>query len=96
MTAYMIVRMDVTDMEQYREYTKLTPAIIEKFGGQFIVRGGDVVTLEGETETRRIVVVQFPSVEVATNFYNSDEYQAAIKVREGAAIGQFIVVQGVS
>jgi uncharacterized protein (DUF1330 family) len=96
MTAYMIVQIDVTDMEQYREYTKLTPAIIEKFGGQFIVRGGDVVTLEGQPETRRVVVVQFPSVEVATNFYNSDEYQAAIKVREGAAIGQFIVVQGVS
>ena len=96
MTAYMIVQIDVTNMEQYREYTKLTPAIVEKFGGQFIVRGGDVVTLEGQPETRRIVVVQFPSVEAATNFYNSDEYQVAIKVREGAATGQFIVVPGVS
>jgi uncharacterized protein (DUF1330 family) len=96
MTAYMIVHMNVTDMEQYREYTKLTPAIIEKFGGQFIVRGGDVITLEGQPESRRIVVVQFPSVEMATNFYNSDEYQSAIKVREGAATGQFIVVPGIA
>ena len=96
MTAYMIVQIDVTNMAQYREYTKLTPAIVEKFGGQFIVRGGDVVTLEGQPEMRRVVVVQFPSVEAATNFYNSDEYQAAIKVREGAAVGQFIVVPGVS
>jgi uncharacterized protein (DUF1330 family) len=95
MTAYMIVRMNVTDMEQYREYTKLTPAIIEKFGGKFIVRGGDVVTLEGEPETRRIVMVEFPSVEVAQAFYNSDEYQHAISVRENAAVGEFIVVQGI-
>lgn len=96
MTAYLIVRMNVTDMEQYREYMKLTPAIIEKFGGQFIVRGGDVVTLEGEPESRRIVVVQFPSVEVAQSFYNSDEYQHAISVRKEAAEGQFIVVNGIS
>ena len=95
MTAYMIVRMNVTDMEQYREYMKLTPAIIEKFGGQFVVRGGDVVTLEGETESRRIVVVQFPSVEVAKEFYNSPEYQHAKSVRENAAEGEFIVVAGV-
>jgi uncharacterized protein (DUF1330 family) len=95
MPAYMIVRMNVTDMEQYREYTKLTPAIIEKFGGRFIVRGGDVVTLEGEAETRRIVVIEFPSVEVAQTFYNSDEYQHAITVRESAAVGEFIVVPGV-
>jgi uncharacterized protein (DUF1330 family) len=96
MVAYLIVRMKVTDMEQYREYMKLTPAIIEKFGGKFIVRGGDVLTLEGEPETRRIVVVEFPSVEVAQSFYNSDEYQHAISVRKDASEGQFIVVAGVS
>ena len=95
MTAYMLVRMNVTDMEQYREYTKLTPDILAKYGGKFIVRGGDKITLEGEEETNRVVVVEFPSVEAATNFYNSDEYQAAIKVREGAATGQFVLVQGV-
>ena len=95
MTAYLIVRMNVTDMEQYREYMKLTPAILEKYGGKFIVRGGEKVTLEGEEETSRVVVVEFPSVEAATTFYNSDEYQAAIKVREGAATGQFVVVEGV-
>lgn len=93
MPALMIVRVNVTDMNQYREYMKLTPDIIEKYGGQFIVRGGDVLTLEGEEETNRIVVVEFSSVDAASECYNSDEYQAAIKVREGAAIAQFIVVE---
>ena len=92
MTAYLIARVDVTDMDQYKNYMALSPGIIEKFGGKFIARGGDVITLEGETETRRMVLVEFPSAQVAQDFYNSDEYQAAIKVRENAADGQFIVI----
>ena len=95
MTAYIIARINVTDMTQYKEYTKLTPGIIEKFGGKFIARGGEVTTLEGAEEENRVVLLEFPTAEAAKDFYNSDEYQAAIKVREGASEGQFIVVDGV-
>lgn len=94
MAAYMIVRVRVTDPEQYAEYMKLTPDIVAQFGGTFIVRGGDVVTLEGEAETRRMVVVEFPSSEQAQAFYHSEAYQAAIAVRRDAAEAQFIVVEG--
>ncbi|MEM8863815.1 MAG: DUF1330 domain-containing protein, partial [Chloroflexota bacterium] len=80
---------------QYKEYTKLTPGIIEKFGGKFIARGGDVTTLEGDEEENRVVLLEFPTAQAAKDFYNSDEYQAAIKVREGASEGQFIVVDGI-
>ena len=96
MSAYIIIRVNVTDMEQYREYTKHTPPAIEKYGGRFIVRGGDVVTLEGPIEKNRIVVIEFDSVEKAQAFYNSPEYQAAIQVRKDAAEASFIVVPGVS
>lgn len=95
MAAYMIVRVTVTDMAQYGEYMKLTPAIVEKYGGKFIVRGGEVITLEGDPETRRVVMVEFPSSEQAQAFYNSDEYQAAIEIRKDAAEAQFFVVDGV-
>lgn len=95
MTAYIIVHMDVTDPEQYKEYTKLTPAVIEQYGGRFIVRGGSKVTLEGPEETRRIVVVEFPSMEQAQAFYRSPEYQQAKAVRDGAATGHFVAVEGV-
>lgn len=94
MTAYMIARINVTDMAQYQEYIKLTPTIVEQFGGKFIVRGGDVLTLEGDVETRRVVVVEFPSKQAAQDFYNSEAYQAAINVRKDAAEAQFIVVDG--
>lgn len=91
----MIARINVTDMEQYKEYMKLTPDIIQKFGGRFVARGGDVLTLEGEAETHRVVILEFPSREQIVNWYNSPEYQHAISVRKDAADAQFIVVDGV-
>ena len=94
MPAYLIVRVNVTDMEQYGEYMKLTPPILEEYGGKFVVRGGEKVTLEGPEVTDRMVVIKFDSVEAAKQMYNSDAYQAAIKVREGAAEASFVVVEG--
>lgn len=94
MPAYLIVRMNVTDMKQYSEYMKLTPDIINKYGGKFIIRGGEKVVLEGPEITDRMVMVKFESMEAAQAFYNSEEYQAAIEVRKDAATGSFVVVEG--
>ena len=92
--AYMLVQVDVTNAQQYGEYTKLSPGIIEKFGGRFLARGGRTATLEGLPAQGRVVVVEFPSFERAREFYNSQEYQAAKKVRAGAATAQFVLVEG--
>jgi uncharacterized protein (DUF1330 family) len=94
MPAYAIVLVEVTDPEQYAKYTRATPPVIAKFGGKFVVRGGKSATLEGTEERRRIVVIEFPSAERAQAFYQSDEYQEVKKLRSGAAIGTFIVVEG--
>jgi uncharacterized protein (DUF1330 family) len=92
--AYVLVQVDVTNPQQYSEYTKLSPGIIEKFGGRFLARGGRTTTLEGTAARGRVVVVEFPSYERAQEFYASAEYQAAKKVRAGAATAQFVVVEG--
>jgi uncharacterized protein (DUF1330 family) len=92
--AYMLVQVDVTNPQQYGEYTKLSPGIIEKFGGRFLARGGRTATLEGAPAQGRVVVVEFPSFERAQEFYNSQEYEAAKKVRAGAATAQFVLVEG--
>ncbi len=94
MSAYIIARIEVTDMEQYKKYIALTPDIIAQFGGKFIARGGQTATLEGPEESGRVVIVEFPTYDQAVAFYNSDEYQAAIKVRENAATASFVVVGG--
>lgn len=94
MPAYLIVQVNVTDMEQYREYMKFTPDILKKYGGKFVVRGGEKVTLEGPETTDRMVMVKFDSIEAAKKMYNSDEYQAAIEIRKDAATASFVVVEG--
>ena len=95
MTAYIIARINVTDMEQYKKYLGVTPGTIEKYDGRFIARGGETVTLEGTEETRRVVLLEFPSLERAVEWYNSEDYQAAKKLREGAAEASFIAVDGI-
>ena len=95
MPAYMIVRVNISDMDQYRQYMQLTPPIVEKYGGRFIVRGAEKHILEGPDVPERIVVVQYPDVESALAFYNSPEYQAAIQVRADAAEASFVVMEGV-
>jgi uncharacterized protein (DUF1330 family) len=94
MPAYAIVLIEVTDREQYSKYTQATPPVIAQFGGRFIVRGGKTLTLEGQEEKRRVVVIEFPSFELAQAFYQSEEYQKVKKLRSGAATGTFIVVDG--
>ncbi len=92
--AYLLVQVEVTNPQQYGEYAKLSPAIIEKFGGRFLARGGRSATLEGPRAPGRVVVIEFPSYERAQAFYESPEYTAARKVRAGAANAQFVIVEG--
>ena len=91
---YILGQIEVTNPQQYAEYTKLTPAVIEKFGGRFVARGGRSETLEGGAANGRVVVIEFPSYERAQEFYRSAEYQAAKKMRAGAANVQFVLVEG--
>ncbi len=95
MAAYMIARINVTDWDRYNEYLQVTPGIIAKYDGRFIVRGGKTITLEGPEEKWRIVVVEFPNLQKARDFYNSADYADAKKIREGAALAQFVAIEGV-
>ena len=95
MSAYIIGRIEVTDWDQYKKYIAKTPGVIAKFGGRFIARGGDVHTLEGTEEKRRVVVIEFPSLDKAKEFYSSEEYTQTRKLRENAAIASLIAVDGV-
>lgn len=95
MAAYLIARIDVTDHDRFEEYKTLAQAAVGAYGGSYMVRGGAHETLEGETEDRRIVVLEFADSETARSFYQSAEYAAAKAARAGAATGQFVVVDGV-
>lgn len=95
MPAYIVARVDVADPALLKDYLAATPSIIKKYRGRFIVRGGSTVTLEGPTESRRIVIIEFPDMADAEAFYHSEEYSEARKLRDPVAVAEFIAVQGV-
>jgi len=94
MAAYIFGRIEVTDWDRYTEYMKLTPGIIEKYGGRFIARGGQMIALEGPEIAERVVLVEFPTLERAREFYDSEEYQRVRKIRHGAAAVSLIAIEG--
>jgi uncharacterized protein (DUF1330 family) len=94
MPAYLIARVQVQDPVGYEEYKRLAAAAIAKFDGRYRARGGTTVTLEGEEEKSRVVVVEFPSFERAQAWYRSPEYRKAIAARTGCATGHFVLVDG--
>ncbi|MEO6637901.1 MAG: DUF1330 domain-containing protein, partial [Ginsengibacter sp.] len=74
MPAYVIVEVNIEDETIYEEYKKLTPAAIAAYDGKFIVRGPQTVCLEGDWNPERIVVLEFPSVDRAKEWWSSPEY----------------------
>ena len=95
MAAYVIVETDVTDPGQYEQYKAASPAAIAAGGGRFLVRGGELVVLEGDWQPPRLVLLEFDDLEAARRWYESQAYQEAKKLREGAARFRAIAVQGV-
>jgi uncharacterized protein (DUF1330 family) len=75
MAAYLIVDIDVKNAAGYEEYRRQVPTTVAKYGGRFIVRGGTSETLEGDWSPKRVVVVEFPTMEALKRWYNSAEYR---------------------
>jgi uncharacterized protein (DUF1330 family) len=95
MPAYLIVETDITDPVQYEQYKAASPAAVAAGGGRFIVRGGELAVLEGDWAPTRLVLLEFEDLEAAKRFYDSPEYQAARKLREGAATLNMVAVEGI-
>jgi len=94
MAAYVIAEIEITDQAAYDEYRKQVPATITRYGGRFVIRGGKVGPLEGGWAPKRIVAVEFPSMEQAQKWYRSAEYAPLIELRQRCTRGKLILVEG--
>ncbi len=90
---YWVAKANVNSSEKQQNYGKLAEAVLDKFNGKFLIRGGRQETKEGENFMRN-VVVEFPSYEIALKAYESKEYQDALKVLDGGANRLYAVVEG--
>jgi uncharacterized protein (DUF1330 family) len=95
MPAYVIAEVTTTDQTLMDEYRKQVPATIAAYGGRFIVRGGSPDTREGDWKPARLVVIEFPSVEQARRWYDSEEYKEPKALRMKAARANVVIVEGV-
>jgi len=95
MAAYVIYQGEVLDPERYELYKVAAAESIRAAGGRYIVRGGDIDALEGEPPLGRTVVLEFPDRRTALEWYRSESYTEARKIREGAAIARMYVVDGI-
>jgi len=95
MPAYVIADIDVQDPEKFEEYKKGSAPSSVPFGAKYLVRGGKVEALEGGWLPKRFVVIEFPSVEQAKAWWNSQEYAGPKAIRQSCAKSSFILVEGV-
>ena len=95
MAAYIVTQIEITDPETFETYRAQVPPILEKYGGEFIVRGGDREVLEGDWPWLRMVILKFPDREAAKAWHASAEYQGPKALRQAASKANMIVVDGV-
>ena len=94
MAAYLIAEIDITNPEGYASYRPMAAESVMRHGGRFVARGGTIVPLEGGWDPKRVVIIEFPSLDAAKTFYHSDDYQVALKVRLENSTGRVIIVDG--
>ena len=95
MSGYAIFNINVKNPENYKEYVEKVKPTAEKYGGEYIVRGGDNTVVEGSWQHPRTVVIKFPSYDKAMEWYNSDEYKPIKQIRLKNSIGNGIIIKGV-
>lgn len=95
MAAYVIVNIDVKDAVRYEDYKKMSPVSVKAYGGRFVARGGKAEVLEGAWRPKRLVILEFESVEKAKAWWASPEYAEAKALRQATSTGDMVVVEGV-
>ncbi|EKF19590.1 DUF1330 domain-containing protein [Nitratireductor pacificus] len=94
MTAYIISRVSISDRQAMTGYMADAPESVHAYGGEYLVRTGDITALEGDAAYERVVVVKFPDRDKALAWYHSDEYRALRDVRWRSAEAHIICVPG--
>lgn len=95
MPALVLVEVKIHNPELYEEYKKLSLPAVEAFGGRFVVRGFPTESLEGDWNPERLVVLEFPSVDRAKEWWASEQYTKAKNIRYQASNGKMLVVESV-
>jgi uncharacterized protein (DUF1330 family) len=91
---YLVADVTVTNPGPYVEYQEKVPALVAKYGGKYLVRAGQMHTMEGDLSVKRMVIVEFESLDAARTFYESADYAPLLKVRKENTRSHLVFVEG--
>jgi len=95
MHVYLIIDITIIDPDVYGEFVARMPAVVEKYGGRYLARGGEVAAMVGDWRPERIVLIEFEGIEQVEEFFASPEYLTLVPLREQSATSRAIIVEGV-
>ena len=93
--AFFIAEVEVIDPEEFKLYASCVAEIAARYGGRYIVRGGNSESLEGEPP-KRIAISTWNSMEDAKRYYQSPEYSEIIGIRHRACKSRVFIVEGLA
>ena len=96
MAAFILADVSTSDMDGYKAtgYLDAVPKIAARFGGVYRARGGAMEVLEGSWQPKRLVVIEFPTMDDLKAFYQSDEYQPFKKIRQEITDSKIVALEG--
>jgi uncharacterized protein (DUF1330 family) len=95
MPAYVILDVEVRDVVRYQDYMACVKPVLEAAGGRYLARGGVHRVHEGDWQPRRLVVMEFPSIEAWEGFYDGDAFRALKSLRQKCSDARLVAVEGV-
>ena len=96
MKAYLVLDLAIHDIGAFREYIDEVPAFIRKHGGRYIVEGAEPTPMEGDWRPERMVIIEFPARDNATNFLSDPDFQNLLKIRHETTTSRLVLVDGCS
>ena len=94
MPGYVVLSVEILDAERYQGYARMATPTVSQYGGRYLVRGGQVERQSGNWEPKRLVILEFASVEQARTWWDSPEYAPARALREACAVSDVVIVEG--
>lgn len=95
MAAYAVFDVEIRDAARYGEFMARVKPALEAAGGKYLARGGPFKVYEGDWQPRRIVILEFPSVEAFEDFYYGPVYQGLKAIRDECSSARLVTVAGI-
>ena len=95
MSGFVIFNIEIKKHEETKEYVEKVTSVAKKFGGEYIVRGGETKVIEGTWTYPRTIIIKFPSYEKALEWYDSEEYKPIKQIRLDNSVSNGIIIKGV-